>query len=96
MPELPEVEVTRASLADRLLGARVLSARLGKPLRWPLGLAPERLQGQRVGLLQRRGKYLWMPLAGLTSSANGALASPTPNPPDELPPDSGQIGRAHV
>ena len=91
MPELPEVEVTRASLADRLLGARVLSARLGKPLRWPLGLAPERLQGQRVGLLQRRGKYLWMPLAGPTSSANGALASPTPNPPDELPPDSGLL-----
>ena len=43
MPELPEVEVTRASLADRLLGARVQSARLGKPLRWPLGVAPESL-----------------------------------------------------
>ena len=63
MPELPEVEVTRTSLADRLLGAQVLTARLGKPLRWPLGVPAEHLQGRRVGELQRRGKYLWMPLA---------------------------------
>ena len=64
MPELPEVEVTRISLADRLNDARVLSARLGKPLRWPLGIAPESLAGHRAGLLQRRGKYLWLPLRG--------------------------------
>jgi formamidopyrimidine-DNA glycosylase len=62
MPELPEVEVTRASLADRLIGARVQAARLGKPLRWPLGVPPESLVGRPVGWLQRRGKYLWMPL----------------------------------
>ena len=37
MPELPEVEVTRRSFADRIAGAEVLSASLGKPLRWPLG-----------------------------------------------------------
>ena len=91
MPELPEVEVTRASLADRLVGARVLSARLGKPLRWPLGLAPECLQGQRVGLLQRRGKYLWLPLAGPTGSVNGAPASPSTRPAETLPPDSGLL-----
>jgi formamidopyrimidine-DNA glycosylase len=64
MPELPEVEVTRASLADRLLGAQVRGVRLGKPLRWPLGVPGAQLVGRRVGLLQRRGKYLWMPLAG--------------------------------
>lgn len=63
MPELPEVEVTRITLADRLAGAKVESARLGKPLRWPLGCPPERLPGLRIGELQRRGKYLWMPLA---------------------------------
>jgi formamidopyrimidine-DNA glycosylase len=62
MPELPEVEVTRASLAGRLSGAVVNSARLGKPLRWPLGVAPGSLAGRSVGQLQRRGKYLWMPL----------------------------------
>ena len=63
MPELPEVEVTRASLVDRLLGAEVLAVRLGKPLRWPLGCEPASLLGRRIGALQRRGKYLWMPLS---------------------------------
>ena len=69
MPELPEVEVTRASLVDRLGGARVQSARLGKPLRWPLGVSPESLIGRPVGLLQRRGKYLWMPLGAVSEAA---------------------------
>ena len=73
MPELPEVEVTRASLVDRLLGATVLSARLGKPLRWPLGCAPESLQGCVVGALLRRGKYLWMPLAASNTGEHGGL-----------------------
>jgi formamidopyrimidine-DNA glycosylase len=58
MPELPEVEVTRRSFADRIAGATVLSARVGKPLRWPLGVAPRRLAGRRVLGVGRRGKYL--------------------------------------
>jgi formamidopyrimidine-DNA glycosylase len=62
MPELPEVETTRLSLAPRIEGARILEARLGKPLRWPLGIAPQALRGWRIGALARRGKYLWMPL----------------------------------
>ncbi len=62
MPELPEVEVTRRSIASRLQGARVLSVRCGKPLRWPLGIAPQRLAGAVLGEVGRRGKYLWLPL----------------------------------
>jgi formamidopyrimidine-DNA glycosylase len=62
MPELPEVEVTRLSFAHRIAGARVLGVRLGKPLRWPLGREPEQLLGQTVGMVTRRGKYLWLPL----------------------------------
>lgn len=62
MPELPEVEVTRRGIAAPLLGARVLSARLGKPLRWPLGRPPLELVGTTVGDVTRRGKYLWLPL----------------------------------
>jgi len=62
MPELPEVEVTRRSIASRLRGARVLSVRCGKPLRWPLGCAPQALVGSRLGEAARRGKYLWLPL----------------------------------
>lgn len=63
MPELPEVEVTRRSFAAAIEGACVTGLRLGKPLRWPLGTDPETLLGARVGSVQRRGKYLWVPLA---------------------------------
>jgi formamidopyrimidine-DNA glycosylase len=62
MPELPEVEVTRRSVADGLLGARVLDVRLGLPLRWPLGRDPQWLAGSTCGEISRRGKYLWLPL----------------------------------
>jgi len=63
MPELPEVEVTRRSFAERIAGARITGVRLGAPLRWPLGCDPETLVGFTVGQAQRRGKYLWLPLA---------------------------------
>jgi formamidopyrimidine-DNA glycosylase len=62
MPELPEVEVTRLSFAGRIAGARVLEARLGKPLRWPLGCAPQALVGRTVTAVRRRGKYLLVDL----------------------------------
>ena len=58
MPELPEVEVTRLSFADRIKGAKIQSVRLGKPLRWPLGCLPQDLQGLCVKRVNRRGKYL--------------------------------------
>ncbi len=64
MPELPEVEVTRLSFAQAIAGATVAAVRLGKPLRWPIGVDPETLLGSRVGEVQRRGKYLWLPLDG--------------------------------
>jgi formamidopyrimidine-DNA glycosylase len=67
MPELPEVEVTRRSVGG-IEGARVLGLRLGKPLRWPLGVAPQSLEGLRVGSIARRGKYIWMPLSGRARS----------------------------
>jgi formamidopyrimidine-DNA glycosylase len=62
MPELPEVEVTRLSFADRIAGARIASARLGKPLRWGLGRDPALLAGRRVQGVRRRGKYLLVDL----------------------------------
>ncbi len=58
MPELPEVEVTRLSFVDRIAGAQIVSVRMGKPLRWPLGIAPESLAGRSVVDVRRRGKYL--------------------------------------
>ena len=62
MPELPEVEVTRLSFADRIAGATVRSVRSGKPLRWPLGIAAETLVGRIVLRVRRRGKWLLVDL----------------------------------
>ena len=58
MPELPEVEVTRLSFAKNIGGASVLAARMGKPLRWPLGCDAVQLVGRQVRSVGRRGKYL--------------------------------------
>ncbi len=62
MPELPEVEVTRLSFADRIAGGRIDAVRLGKPLRWPLGREPADLVGRTVRSVDRRGKYLLLRL----------------------------------
>ena len=35
---------------------------MGKPLRWPLGVPPERLVGRTVRGVRRRGKYLLLDL----------------------------------
>lgn len=72
MPELPEVEVTRRTIAPGLEGAVVTAARLGKPLRWPLGCPPQQLVHRLVGHAQRRGKYIWLPL----EAQPGAAAPP--------------------
>jgi formamidopyrimidine-DNA glycosylase len=72
MPELPEVEVTRRSFAERIAGASVLAVRLGAPLRWPLGIDPQMLAGFTVGATSRRGKYLWLPLQALAGDAAGS------------------------
>jgi formamidopyrimidine-DNA glycosylase len=85
MPELPEVEVTRLSFAERIAGARVLSARIGKPLRWALGCAPSDLEGRQVLQVRRRGKYLLVELdAGLLLvhlGMSGSLAFAANLPP---------------
>ena len=60
MPELPEVEVVARGLRACVLGRTVRSAVLRVPrLRWPLpeGLS-DRLAGQRLEDIERRGKYL--------------------------------------
>lgn len=96
MPELPEVEVTRLGFADRIAGALVDSVRMGKPLRWPLGCAPQSLQGRRVLGVRRRGKYLLLDLdqglllvhlgmsGSLAFSAGAAGHLPAPGPHDHF------------
>ncbi|RZI63965.1 MAG: formamidopyrimidine-DNA glycosylase, partial [Variovorax sp.] len=62
MPELPEVEVTRRGFVDRIAGARIEAVRVGKPLRWALGVDPQTLVGRTVRTVRRRGKYLLVEL----------------------------------
>ncbi len=73
MPELPEVEVTRRSVAGGLLGARVRDVQMGLPLRWPLGHDPKALVGADCGAMTRRGKYLWLPLSRVVDDVAGRL-----------------------
>jgi len=92
MPELPEVEVTRLSFADRIAGARVESARLGKPLRWPLGVEPAALAGRTVAGVRRRGKYLLLDMdqgllllhLGMSGSLSFAGRQPQPGVHDHF------------
>lgn len=92
MPELPEVEVTRRSFATRIRGAEIVGVRLGKPLRWPFGVAPERLLGRTVGDVTRRGKYLWMPLEGALAAEEASRAAPAPvDPLQASPADAGGL-----
>nr|WP_315236432.1 bifunctional DNA-formamidopyrimidine glycosylase/DNA-(apurinic or apyrimidinic site) lyase [uncultured Albidiferax sp.] len=90
MPELPEVEVTRLSFADRIQGARIASVRMGKPLRWPLGCDPAQLHGRTVLEVRRRGKYLLLDLdpgllllhLGMSGSLHFAAQQPAPGAHD--------------
>jgi formamidopyrimidine-DNA glycosylase len=92
MPELPEVEVTRLSFADRIAGAAVKEVRLGKPLRWPLGCEAGRLEGQTVVRVSRRGKYLLIHLTdgvlllhlGMSGSLRFAEQLPAPGVHDHF------------
>ena len=92
MPELPEVEVTRQSFADRIRGARIHAVRLGKPLRWPLGCEPDSLRTQQVGEVTRRGKYLWLAVErggllmhlGMSGSLAFSTAPLAPGPHDHF------------
>ncbi len=69
MPELPEVEVVRGGLVPAVTGARVTRVRVfdERSLRRHPGPPEdfvERLAGAVLAGPSRRGKYLWVPLAG--------------------------------
>lgn len=79
MPELPEVETVRRSLAPYVEGARIVDARLNRPdLRTPFppGFAAA-LKGRTIERVERRAKYLlfrlssgktWLAHLGMTGS----------------------------
>ena len=92
MPELPEVEVTRRSFANRIAGAVIGELLLGKPLRWPLGVDVHTLRGQHIRTVRRRGKYLLLDLdhgllllhLGMSGSLNFSSNQPAPGPHDHM------------
>jgi formamidopyrimidine-DNA glycosylase len=92
MPELPEVEVTRQSFAQRIAGGKVLACRLGKPLRWPLGCDVDSLVGRTVLGVRRRGKYLLIDLdrgllllhLGMSGSLSFGAATQAPGKHDHF------------
>ena len=65
MPELPEVETVRRGLEPVLTGARLARVRQNRPdLRFPFPERfVERLEGATVERIDRRAKYLLMPLS---------------------------------
>ena len=92
MPELPEVEVTRRSFADRIVNAKITHLQMGKPLRWPLGCEPGHILGQTVLGVRRRGKYLLVDLSaglllihlGMSGSISFGLDLPPPGKHDHF------------
>lgn len=92
MPELPEVEVTRLSFANRITGATIRQMWMGKPLRWPLGVSPQSLAGQHVNAVRRRGKYLLLDLdngllllhLGMSGSLSFEPSLPDPGAHDHM------------
>jgi formamidopyrimidine-DNA glycosylase len=78
VPELPEVETVRAGLATWVSGRTVAAVEIRHPraVRRHLAGAPDlaqRLVGARFEPAVRRGKYLWLPLAGRDEAMIGHL-----------------------
>lgn len=65
MPELPEVEITRRGIEPALQGRAVSGVRVRQPkLRYPVpGDLAERLSGEVVRAVRRRGKYILVEFA---------------------------------
>lgn len=64
MPELPEVETVRRELAPWLTGRTILSARRVEAPAGPKYADLERAEGQSIVAVERRGKFLLLPLSG--------------------------------
>jgi len=94
VPELPEVEVVRSGLAPAVIGAGITSVSVVDEralTRHPAGAADfvGRLEGASIIAAERRGKFLWLPLAGGTAALtahlgmSGQLLLRSPNAPLE-------------
>ncbi len=68
MPELPEVETTRAGIEPHLLGQTITAVDIRQPrLRWPVSPElPRLLHNRTIERVDRRGKYILIQLANGT------------------------------
>ena len=108
MPELPEVETTRRSVAPHVVGRRIAALHVyDRRLRWPVpaGL-PKRVTGRTVDALDRRSKYLLFRMGtdtllmhfGMTGSLRvytGAAPARRPHDHIDVVLDSGATLRYH-
>jgi formamidopyrimidine-DNA glycosylase len=79
VPELPEVEVVRAGLAEHVTGRTVSTVEVRHPRAIRRHIAGERdfagrLAGRVLAAAQRRGKYLWLELDGGLDGGEAVLA----------------------
>jgi formamidopyrimidine-DNA glycosylase len=107
MPELPEVETTRRGIEPHIAGRLITGVVVRHPmLRWPIPAnLGQLLIGQRVGRVERRGKYILMPFddgtfllhLGMSGSLRIVDADSAPAKHDHLDIvlDSGQALRLH-
>ncbi|WP_291379859.1 bifunctional DNA-formamidopyrimidine glycosylase/DNA-(apurinic or apyrimidinic site) lyase [Demequina sp.] len=80
MPELPEVETVRAGLEALVLGATVVDVEIRRDScvrLMPGGAAAfaDAVIGGRIDEIARRGKFLWVPLAGDDAGVQTALSA---------------------
>jgi len=68
LPELPEVETTRRGLVPHVRARRIAAVRVYEPrLRWRIASdLPQRVAGERIRRVARRGKYLLLELDSAT------------------------------
>ncbi|WP_019203573.1 bifunctional DNA-formamidopyrimidine glycosylase/DNA-(apurinic or apyrimidinic site) lyase [Tsukamurella sp. 1534] len=78
MPELPEVEVVRRGLADHLVGRSITAVEVLHPRAARRHVAGDadligQIAGSTVASAERRGKFLWLPLARGGRPADAAI-----------------------
>ncbi len=92
MPELPEVETTRAGIRPHIKGKTLTNFHVRqKSLRWPVEL-PNTIKGERVNEVERRGKYLLLRMSsgcliihlGMSGSLRIVQGSAAPSQHDHL------------
>ncbi len=107
MPELPEVETTRRSVAPCVVGQRIAKLIVyDRRLRWPVpGNLAKRLEGRTVDGISRRSKYLLFRIGagsllvhlGMTGSLRVHTSAPVRRPHDhvDIVFDGGTVLRYH-